>query len=436
MSFKSLSRSVAAAAVMVAVAGSSFAAEKIEFIFPTAVQGKLAMEMQNLIKKFNGEQSDVEVVGVYAGNYDKTKIKAQAAAEAGKPPAVVLMSANFIGELAMNDLIVPMSDLMAPEGIDSNEFIQDFWPAARPNAIFNGELYAVPYQNSTPILYYNKDHFDAAGITEAPKTWAEWVDVAQKVSKPDGERWGIMMASNLGYITWLAQGLVMSNGGHFFNSSYPGEVYFDQPSTKGAMKFWSDLVHEYKVMPSGVTPAKQVSTAFFAEKTSMMVLSTGSLSHVRDNAKFNFGVAFVPGNVANGVPIGGASLISFKGTTPEQKKAAWTFISWLSTPENMGHWSRFTGYFSPLKTAYDLPEMDAFIKANPSALTAVQQLEYAGPWFATAVTVASRQAFGNQMQALLSDPTLSIDEAATKAQAQAEEILKPYNDKMASDLIK
>ena len=93
------------------IASSAGAAERIEFMFPAPVQGKLSREMQKLVKEFNSSQSDVEVVGVFTGSYDETKVKSQAAAEAGKPPAVVLMSANFATELAMNDLIVPMEQL-------------------------------------------------------------------------------------------------------------------------------------------------------------------------------------------------------------------------------------------------------------------------------------------------------------------------------------
>lgn len=435
MSFKSTTLGLVALAMSTAIAGSAFASERIEFIFPAGVQGKISREMQKLVKEFNGAHPDIEVVGVFAGSYDKTKIKAQASAEAGKPPAVALMSANYIGELAMTDLIVPMEELMKPAGVDPDKFISEFWPAVRPNAMFNKHLYAVPFQNSTPILYYNKDHFAAAGITKEPNTWAEWVETAQKLTKPDGERWGLMLPSDYGYIGWVTQALTMSNGGRFFNTNYPGEVYFNQPSTVGALKFWQDLAYKHKAMPTGVTPNKQVSTSFFAGKTSMMVLSTGALSFVRDNAKFNFGVAFIPRNVSNGVPIGGASLISFKGTTPAQKKAAWEFISWLSSPEIIGHWSRFTGYFAPRKTAYDLPEMKKFIDTHPKALRAVDQLKFAGPWFSTYNTVAARKAIDDQMQALLTDPELSVEEAASLAQKKANEIMKPYNEKMAEGLI-
>ncbi len=425
----------AALALSTVIAGTAIAAERIEFMFPAPVQGKLSREMQKLVKEFNGSQDDVEVVGVFTGSYDNTKVKSQASAEAGKPPAVVLMSANFAAELAMNDLIVPMSELMEPAGVDPEKFIGEFWPAVRPNSYFNGKLYAVPFQNSTPILYYNKEHFAEAGITKAPETWAEWIEVAKKLTRADGDRWGLMMPSNYDYNGWLVQALVMANGGQFYNTAYPGEIYYDHASTKGALKFWRDLAHEHKVMPTGVTNSKQVSTSFFSGKSSMIVLSTGALSFVRENAKFAYDVAFIPRNVRHAVPIGGASLVSFKGTTDAQKKAAWSFISWLTAPEKIGHWSRFTGYFSPRQTAYDLPEMKEFIQKNPDALRAVDQLKYAQPWIATYNTVGVRKAVEDQMQALLSDPGLSIDDAAAKAQLDADELMKPYIEKTAGALI-
>ena len=114
------------------IASSAGAAERIEFMFPAPVQGKLSREMQKLVKEFNSSQDGVEVVGVFTGSYDDTKVKSQAAAEAGKPPAVVLMSANFATELAMNDLIVPMKELAGDTDLDG--LMQEFWPAVRPNA--------------------------------------------------------------------------------------------------------------------------------------------------------------------------------------------------------------------------------------------------------------------------------------------------------------
>ena len=85
------------AAIAIAFASASAVAQtKIDFFFPVPVDGKLAKEMARLTKVYNDSQKEVAVTGVYTGSYDETKLKAQAAASAGKPPAVVLMSANFV----------------------------------------------------------------------------------------------------------------------------------------------------------------------------------------------------------------------------------------------------------------------------------------------------------------------------------------------------
>ena len=107
------------------------------------------------------------------------------------------------------------------------------------------------------------------------------------------------------------------------------------------------------------------TSAFFAGRTGMMVLSTGSLSFVRENMKTPYRVAFMPRNLRNAAPIGGAWLILPKGNLPERQAAAWTLISWLTSPEIAGEWSRFTGYFAPRKAAYDLPEMKEYLAAAP-----------------------------------------------------------------------
>ena len=398
---------------------------KIEFFFPVPVEGKLAREMTRLVKLYNEGQKEVEVTAVYTGGYDDTKLKAQAAAKAGKPPSVVLMSANFNVDLKLSGDIISLEPMLKADETTRDDYLKDFWPALHANAMVDGELYGVPFHNSTPLLYYNVQHFKEAGLDPAkpPRTWAELADAAKKLTK--GDRYGFLMPAGYDYLGWLMEALSMSNGGRYFNEEYGGEVYYDQPSMLGAARFVEDLIFKHKVMPQGVTEAGGVSTQFFAGKASMVLLSTGSLSFIRENMKQAYDVAFVPKNVRNAVPIGGASLVMFAGQNEDSKKAGWKFIKWLTTPETLGGWSRFTGYFAPRKSAYDKAEMKEFIAKNPDAKVALDQLPYAKPWFATYQTVAVRKALEDEIQAMMNGKK-KADQAVKDAQKKADELMRPY----------
>lgn len=422
----------------IASADTARAATEIDLFFPVPVQGKLSAEMQRLVGVFNTEHPDIHVTPVYTGSYDDTNLKTHAAIQAGKPPAAVIMSANFVREYVINDEIEQLDPIIVKSGSTAEKFIGQFWPALRQNAMDQGHVYGVPFHNSTPLLYYNEAAFREVMLdpNHPPATWQEWLDAARKLAKHDGNqttRWGIMWPGTYDYLGWITSGLAMSNGGQFYNPDFGGEVYYTAPSTIGAVRFIDQLIHKYKVMPEGVTDANAVTTAFFQGRTGMMVLSTGSLSFVQENMKQPYRTAFLPRNLVNAVPIGGASLILPKGNSPERQAAAWTLINWLTSPEIAGGWSRFTGYFAPRIAAYDLPEMQSYLAEHPNAKVALAQLAYARGWFSTYNTVGVRKALEDGVQAVLSGKA-TPEAAMAEAQKQADTIMKPYVEQSALKL--
>jgi len=423
------------AAAALARAAQAAAPTEIELFFPVPVQGMLANKMKELIDRFNSGHEGVKVTAVYTGSYDDTNLKTRAAIKAGKPPGAVIMSANFVREYVINDEVEPFDPIIEKAGGTAAAYIDAFWPALKPNAVIDGKVFGIPFQNSTPLLYYNVEAFTEAGLNpdRPPASWSEWITAAKALTKVSGgqtERWGLMFPATYDYCGWITSGLVMANGGQYFNHDYGGEVFYDAPSTLGALTLVDKMVNQFKVIPPGVSDANACTSAFFAGRTAMMVLSTGSLSFVRDNMKLAYKVAFLPRSVRNAVPIGGASLILPKGNTPERQAAAWTLITWLTSPEIAGEWSRFTGYFAPRKAAYDLPEMKKYLDDHPDAKVALDQLRYAVPWFDTYNTVAVRKAMEDQVQAILSAKVTAAEAIAT-AQKRADGLLRPYVEQTA-----
>ena len=418
--------------------GAAHAATELDLFFPVPVQGKLATEMQRLIEEFDKTHPDIHVTAVYTGSYDDTNLKTRAAIQAGKPPGAVIMSANFVREYAINEDAIPLDSIIAKSGETPEQFMGKFWPALRINAMEQGHVYGVPFQNSTPLMYYSVDAFKEVGLDpdHPPATWQEWADALRKLAKHEGDkttRWGLMFPGTYDYLGWIVSGLAMANGGQYYNTGYGGEVYYNTPTTIGAVKLIDTMIHQWHVMPEGVTDANAVTTAFFQGRTAMMILSTGSLSFVRENMKTPYKVAFLPRQFVNAAPIGGASLIIPRGNSPERQAAAWTLINWLTSPEIAGGWSRFTGYFAPRIAAYDVPEMKTYIADHPDAKVALDQLAYARGWFATYNVVGVRKALEDGVQAVLSGKA-TPEAAMAKAQAEAEALMKPYVEQTALKL--
>ncbi len=406
----------------------------IDLFFPVPVQGKLAVEMQRLIGQFNAANPDIVVTPVYTGSYDDTNLKTRAALAAGRPPAVAIMSANFIREYAIDNQAISLDPLIARDNLTPDAFMAKFWPALKLNAMEQGHVFGVPFQNSTPLLFINDKAFQDAGLNPGRPlaTWAEWVDAGKKLSTSGKS--GIVMPSTYDYCGWITSALVMSNGGQYYNVDYGGEVYYDAPTTRTTLQFIDDVVHKHKIMPTGTMDANAATGAFFSGHAGTMLLSTGALGFVRENMKTPFRVAYLPRNIQNAAPIGGGSLIIPTGNSEERQAAAWTLIQFLTSPAIAAGWSRFTGYFAPNRAAYDLPEMKQYLAQDTNARVALDQLnEHGRGWFATYKTVPVRKAMEDQVQAILSGTTKPAD-AATSAQKAADALLEPYVAQTAGKL--
>src|SRR5271166_2698005 len=256
---------IPAAAALGDAAGAAGPTE-IELFFPVPVQGNLANKMRELIDRFNAGHSDIKVTAVYTGSYDDTNLKTRAAIKAGKPPAAVIMSANFVREYVINDEVDTFDPLIEKAGKTPDAFMDEFWPALKPNGVIGRHVYGIPFQNSTPLLYYNVTAFTEAGLDpdHPPASWVDWITAAKKLAKTEGgqtQRWGLMFPGTYDYCGWIISGLTMSNGGQYFNHDYGGEVYYNAPSTLGALTLLDKLVNRLKVTPSGVSDANACTLA-------------------------------------------------------------------------------------------------------------------------------------------------------------------------------
>jgi sn-glycerol 3-phosphate transport system substrate-binding protein len=322
---------------------------------------------------------------------------------------------------------VPLDDLVKSGG--GSQFVDDFLPAFLANSKIGGSLQSVPFQRSTLVFYYNTDLFQQSGLdAKGPQTWDDVVSMAQKLTDKQGSnvaRWGVGFPSS-GSSYWEFQAPAIEAGQNVMGDA-GNKVFFNTDAAISALQWIIDLSHKYNVMQSGTVDWGNLPTDFAGGKTAMIWHSTGSLTSVVKAAKFNVGVAFDPKQKQFGSPTGGGNMYIFRGISPDNQAAAWTFIQAMCSAESLAQWSINTGYVAPRKSSYDVPAYKDYTGKFPQALVARDQLQYAQNELGTHQMAQVQTILSNAIQAALTGKQSSKD-ALTSAQQQADSILSGFSD--------
>lgn len=407
------------------LAGGAFAKVEVKIYYPVQVAGPLTRVIDDFVKEFNVSHPDIEVVAVYAGNYGQTMQKAQTAFMTGNPPDIAILRSTSVLMLIDMGAIVPLDEFIR----DDQAYLDDFYPAFINSVKRKGKIWGIPYQISTPLFYYNKDMFKAAGLdpNQPPQNWDQLTAYAQKLTQKDGS--GNVLCYGLGFPDnnqWMLQAWTLANGGNLANDEGT-KVYFNTAPVIESLQMWVKLVDEMQVSIRHRMYGK-LSSDFAAGQVAMMYNSTGSLSFVRKSAKFDFGVAFLPGQKRKAVPLGGGHIFMFAKTSKERQKASWEFIRWLSSPERSAQWSIASGYMATRKSALNVSKMKEYTESFPEALVALQQLDFSYPWWTVYEWDKVTQVLETQLVNAV-DGKIDPTEAMANAQQEADTILAPYANK-------
>lgn len=420
-------KSTIAASVLLFGYATSAVAVDLEFYFPVAVGGKAADTIKELTDQYVAANEGVTIDAVYAGSYKDTVTKALTASRGGKPPQLSVILSVDMFTLIDEEIIMPFDDLIKTD--DDKAWLASFYPAFMENSQTGGKTYGIPFQRSTPVLYWNKDAFAEAGLDAdtPPATWEDTIEMGKKLVKRDASgnvtRWGVRIPSS-GFPYWLFQGLTTQNDVELANSD-GNQTNFDDPKVVEALQYLVDLSTKHEVMAPGIIEWGATPKAFFEGQTAMMWTSTGNLTNVRENAPFNFGVAMLPANKRPGAPTGGGNFYIFEESSDEQKQAAFEFVKWITEPEQAAKWTIATGYVAPRADAWETEAMKAYTADFPPALVARNQLEYAVAELSTYENQRVTAVFNDALASAITGAK-SAEEALAEAQKKADSILKAY----------
>ena len=414
-------------AMFAAAAMSAAAQVEITFYYPVAVGGPITKIVDGYAADFEKENPGIRVKPVYAGTYQETLVKAITAHKAGNPPTTAILLSTDMYTLIDEDAIVAFDDLA--RGPAEQAWIKSFYPAFMANSQTGGKTWGIPFQRSTIVLYWNKELFKEAGLdpNRPPGNWKEMLEYAQKLTKRDAAgnvtQWGVQIPSS-GFPYWLFQGLTTPNGVELMNKAGT-ETYFDRREVIEALQYWVDLGRKHKVMPAGVVEWGTTPRDFFERKIAMMWTTTGNLTNVRNNAKFDFGVAMLPASKRRGSPTGGGNFYIFKKAKPEEQLAAVKFAMWMTQPERAAKWGIDTGYVAVRPDAWQTAQMTEYVKGFPVAAVARDQLQYSVAELSTHDNQRVTKALNDGIQAALTGAK-TPEQAMKDAQAEANRILRSY----------
>lgn len=416
----------AAAASLAALPARAQQPTEISFFYPVAVGGPIAKIIDGFAAGFMKENPGIKVSPIYAGTYQETIVKALTAHKAGTPPVTSVLLSTDMFTLIDEDAIVPIDGFV--KTADDKAWLAGFYKAFMMNSQTGGKTWGVPFQRSTVVMYYNKEAFKEAGLdpNRPPENWADLKAAAQKLTKKDAggkvTQWGVQIPSS-GFPYWLFQILTTGNDAILANDAGT-QVKFDDPKVVEALTYWVDLakagVHPPGVVEWGTTPKD-----FFEKKVAIMFTTTGNLTNVRSNAKFDFGVAMIPGNKRKGSPTGGGNFYIFKKASPAQQEAAFKFIKWVTQPERAAEWSIDTGYVAVSPAAYGTDALRKYGRDFPPALVARDQLNVSVAEFSTHDNQRVTKALNDGLQAALTG-TKPPAQAMQEAQREADRLLRSY----------
>lgn len=408
----------------------------VNFYYPTAVDGPITEIIQRYADQFHELNPNITINATYTGSYTQTTQTIQTEISGGGAgPDVAVMLTTDLLSFTEEGVILPVQDYL--DAMDSGQaIIDDIFPAL----LLNGEdedgvIWSMPFQRSTPILFYNADMLSEAGFDEPPKNNEELLTIAEALTKPDGSQWGLLVPFAGGFPIWMFQSFAIGYGQNI-GSNDPTEVFMDDPKVLEALDFSTMLGTDYAVGPVGGSAWGDTPTAFISGQAAMIYHTTGSLTNILTNAPFNVGVGFLPSGPAGedgtgyGAPTGGGNLYLFdtmdNPRSPEQLDAAWQWIMYLSSPEIQSDWGAATGYIAARVSAWDLDPLKSLADSKPQYYVARDQLAFADREFASYRSVDVTNIINSTLSAVLSGADTDAAAAMASAQAQIDSLLAEY----------
>jgi sn-glycerol 3-phosphate transport system substrate-binding protein len=416
----------------------------VEITFWHVQQARSEEILTEQIEAFEASQERVRVDLVNVLTYPDVFEKYKAALATDGLPDLVQMDESSVQSLVDSESTIPMGRCVRADDYS----LEDFVPHALDYYTTEGVLRAMPWTVSNPVLFFNKNHFRAAGLDpeDPPETLDEVTEFSRRIVDAGVAPHGMTVRAEA-----------------FVNEAFyakSGQLYMDNGNGREARAtktrlntrvgseiwtWWDDLVESGLGLFTGSQPDNFDNLYALGNGDATMTIDTsnaiGSILSVLDTGEFgtlDLGVAQLPSlEPGGGVPVFDASLWIPETGSNEREAAAWELVKFLSAPEQQAQYAvENSGGYIPIRgSAIDDPALQTLWAESPDLMVPFEQLEAGrgGAAAAGAVTgdyAGVRAAVRDALTAMFTDD-LPPRKALAQAQRDATQAIREYNERLA-----
>ena len=382
-----LAGAAALAVAPIVVPAARAQAGKTKIVFWHSMNGVNGDEINRITSEFNASQSAVELELIFKGTYPDTLTAAIAASRAGQAPNIVQVFEVGTGTmLAAGPAVKQIWQLVQETGVKIDpkaylEAVRGYYSLA------DGRMGSMPFNSSTPVMWYNTDAFEASGLDPAkpPQTWQEFVLAARALKAKWASKSQDRMASTTDWLTWIHLETYSAIHNLPFATKADG---FEGLDTKLTVNGPAQVKHIQRLLDMAKEGTFRYTgrdgtpgPVFYSGKAAIGFGSSAGRGDIVRNAQFKWAAAMLPYDPEiikspNNSIIGGASLwpMTAPGRKPAEYKAVAAFLQFIGKPDQDAMWHQKTGYVPVTLAGYELSRQQGYYDKNPGADIAIKSL--------------------------------------------------------------
>lgn len=346
---------------------------KLQISFWHSMSGNTQEALDKVVAGFNESQDQYEVVATNQGSYDESTGKFFNMANGEDSAAIIQIGEQNLQSMIDSQMIASVSDLIEKHEFDDSDLLEqevNFYTV-------DGDMWAMPFNCSTPVVYYNKTAFEEAGVTEFPTTFEGIKEAAQQLADSGSSITPVGMYA-YGYA--LDQ-MVINMGGYVIDNENgragrATQVAYQDQITQ--IYNWIKDLQDSELLLNYGSDGTNTISGFTQQQVGMFIASSASCRNVIDSSTdFEVGVANLPvpeGTEPEGVYGGGGALCIATGLSEDVEAGVMAFCEYATSPEVQAQWAVDTGYFPICNGAYDTETLTTAYEEMPQLQVAADQL--------------------------------------------------------------